>query len=135
MAVPRGPTMTFYPLTDERCNDAALQNEYKTGREIGVIRLGESVLFFRVKLKTYYVPYAGITRVFRRVQLVPARMCCGRGNLSVENLVICGKDEAEIAQIQLPGDRAAKALIEELKIRIPDIPFICPPKADNKTEG
>ena len=127
--------MTYNPLTEARIDDAVLQNEYRSGREIGVIRLGESVLFFRAKLKTYYVPYSGITRVFRRVQLVPARMCCGRGDLSIENLVICGRDEAEIAQIQLPGDRAGKALIEELKVRIPDIPFTCPPKSENKAEG
>ena len=127
--------MTYNPLTEARIDDAVLQNEYRSGREIGVIRLGESVLFFRAKLKTYYVPYSGITRVFRRVQLVPARMCCGRGDLSIENLVICGRDEAEIAQIQLPGDRAGKAIIEELKVRIPDIPFTCPPKSENKAEG
>ena len=127
--------MTYNPLTEARIDDAVLRNEYRSGRAIGVIRLGESVLFFRAKLKTYYVPYSGITRVFRRVQLVPARMCCGRGDLSIENLVICGRDEAEIAQIQLPGDRAGKALIEELKMRIPDIPFTCPPKSENKAEG
>ena len=127
--------MTYNPLTEARIDDAVLRNEYRSGRAIGVIRLGESVLFFRAKLKTYYVPYSGITRVFRRVQLVPARMCCGRGDLSIENLVICGRDEAEIAQIQLPGDRAGKALIEELKVRIPDIPFTCPPKSENKAEG
>lgn len=127
--------MTYNPLTEARIDDAVLRNEYRSGRAIGVIRLGESVLFFRAKLKTYYVPYSGITRVFRRVQLVPARMCCGRGDLSIENLVICGRDETEIAQIQLPGDRAGKALIEELKVRIPDIPFTCPPKSENKAEG
>ena len=127
--------MTYNPLTEARIDDAVLRNEYRSGRAIGVIRLGESVLFFRAKLKTYYVPYSGITRVFRRVQLVPARMCCGRGDLSIENLVICGRDEAEIAQIQLPGDRAGKAIIEELKVRIPDIPFTCPPKSENKAEG
>ena len=127
--------MTYNPLTEARIDDAVLRNEYRSGRAIGVIRLGESVLFFRAKLKTYYVPYSGITRVFRRVQLVPARMCCGRGDLSIENLVICGRDEAETAQIQLPGDRAGKAIIEELKVRIPDIPFTCPPKSENKAEG
>jgi len=54
--------------------------------------------------------------------LVPARLCCGRGELEVENLVIC-TDAGEAAQIQLPGAKAGKLLLEELKKRLPDAEF------------
>jgi len=129
--------MKFNPLTDAVLDADRLETEYKNSREIGVIRLSDSALFFRSGLKTYYVPYGGITRCFRRVMLVPARMCCGRGNLSVENLVVCGgvrgedgsDHEAELAQIQLPGDKAARALMEELKARIPHAAFTKPETA------
>ena len=136
--------MKFYPLTDSALDVNELQNEYQSGREIGVIRLAETVLFFRARMKTYFIPYSEITRAFRRVMLVPARMCCGRGNLSIENLVICGAakndaqatdsaaqtesgaSEVELAQIQLPGEKAAKLLMEELKVRIPHAEFTKP---------
>ena len=107
--------MKFYPLAEQVQDESVLGDAYRTGRAVGVIRLSDEFFFFRAKRKTYYIAYRDITRIFRRVMLVPARMCCGRGNLSVENLVICGADERELAQIQLPGDRAAKALVEELK--------------------
>ena len=128
-------TMTLHPLTVPVDDTAALTDEYKEARQIGVIRIGQTCLFFRVRMKTYYIPYSEVTRCFRRVMLVPARMCCGRGDLSIENLVICGGadengQEKELAQIELPGDKAAKILMEELKQKMPGIPFVCPPKAE-----
>ena len=57
--------------------------------------------------------------------LVPARMCCGRGNLAVENMVFC-EGERELVQIQLPGEKAAKAALAELKTKIPGAVFTAP---------
>ena len=88
--------------------------------------MGELRLFFRVGLKTYFLPYREVRRCFRRVELIPAKMCCGRGDLEVENLVVCG-GEGELIQIQLPGSKAAKILMEELRSRIPEAEFGKPP--------
>ncbi|MBR3053858.1 MAG: hypothetical protein IKG59_07025, partial [Firmicutes bacterium] len=104
--------MRFYPLAqDTPADEETIMTDYEQSRRIGAVSLGESALFFRVRSRTYYIPYSGISRCFRRVMLVPARMCCGRGELSVENLVITGDDGRELAQIQLPGERAAKELM------------------------
>lgn len=114
--------MKFYPLTTV-VNDAdSLASEYKVGREIGAIRLGELRLYFRNKRKVYYIPYKDVRRCFRRVMLIPAKMCCGKGDFEIENLVICG-EEGELAQIQLPGTRAAKILMEDLERLIPEAEF------------
>ena len=104
--------MKFYPLSNELAADV-LAAGYQAGREIGKVRLGEQCLYFREKLKVYYIPYADMTRVFRRVLLIPATMCCGKGDFEVENIVICTA-EGEKAQVQLPGERAGKILLEEL---------------------
>ena len=104
--------MKFYPVTRE-LSDEVVSAGYKGGREIGKARLGKECLYFREKLKVYYIPYADMTRVFRRVLLIPATMCCGKGDFEVENLVICTA-EGEKAQIQLPGERAGKIILEEL---------------------
>ena len=104
--------MKFYPLSNELASDV-LAAGYQAGREIGKVRLGEQCLYFREKLKVYYIPYADMKRVFRRVMLIPATMCCGKGDFEVENIVICTA-EGEKAQVQLPGERAGKILLEEL---------------------
>ena len=117
--------MKLYPLETAFSDSDTLEKDYRNAREIGIIRLGDSCLFFRNKLRIYYIPYTDIRRCFRRVMLVRASLCCGKGNLEVENLVIC-TDKGEAAQIQLPGTRAAKILIDEVKQKAPDAKFTRP---------
>lgn len=115
--------MKFYSLERiETADKHDMEQDYKESREFGIVRLGTARLYFRRLRRVYYIPYADIRRCFRRVMLVPARLCCGRGNLEVENLVIC-TDRGEAAQIQLPGAKAGKILLEELKKRLPDAEF------------
>lgn len=112
--------MKFYSVTSEHNNAAALQAEYASGRVIGNVSLGAEFLFFKEKRKVYYIPYADMTRCFRRVLLVQTKMCCGKGNLEVENLVVCS-EKGEVAQIQLPGERAGKILLEEIVKMAPHV--------------
>ena len=115
--------MRFYSLTGDQVEQDQLDSEYKTAREIGKVKMGELRLFFKAGIKTYYIPYHSIHRLFRRVLAVPAKMCCGRGEFEIENLVICGEQDQELAQIQLPGKKAAQILMEELKQRVPEAEF------------
>ena len=119
--------MKLYSMKQEPSRDPELLAEYEKAREIGVVRVGETTFFFRVRLRVYYIPYSDIRRCFRRVFLVPANMCCGKGNLEMENLVICG-EEGELAQIQLPGTRAAKELMKVLREKMPEADFSGPAK-------
>ncbi len=115
--------MRFYSLEQTQAVEKQnLEQDYKESREIGIVRIGKERLYFRRMRKIYYIPYTDIRRCFRRVMLVPAKLCCGRGDLEVENLVIC-TDRGEAAQIQLPGAKAGKILLEELKNRLPDAEF------------
>lgn len=111
--------MKFHPLEGLEAEKSAVQADYAAGREIGTARLGALYFHFRLRGHVYYIPYGALTRCFRRVELVQARMCCGKGNFEIENIVICGKDEQEIAQIQLPGAKAGKILLEEIAKRAP----------------
>lgn len=114
-------------------SDEKLTEAYKSARTIGVLRMAEEGLFFRAHFHTWFIPYTEIRRCFRRVQLVPAKLCCGKGDFAVENLVIEG-EEGELAQIQLPGTRAAKAAMEELKARVPQASFSAPEKKEAHPE-
>ena len=111
--------MKFYPLTSTEENAEDLQVEYKTAQEIGKLRLGTKHFYFRSARKIFYIPYNEIYRYFRRVMLVPAKLCCGKGDFAIEHLVICDTDH-ELAQIQLPGSHAAKVLMERLSSLAPD---------------
>lgn len=117
--------MKFYPLTVTAQEKELLEAEYKNARKVGIISLGETSLFFQKKLRKYYIPYSEITRCFRRVMTVPARLCCGKGEFAIEHLVLY-TGETEIAQIQLPGTKAARLLMDELKCKIPEAEFTCP---------
>lgn len=117
--------MKFYGLTDTAVDNAVLEKEYKEARQIGAIRLGETCFQFKSRLKNYYIPYTDIKQCFRRVMGVNLKMCCGKGEMQVENLVI-GDAEKELAVIQLPGTRAAQELIKELKEKMPDCSFTAP---------
>lgn len=111
--------MKFCALTVAEENTDSLQTEYKNAQEIGKLRLGTERLYFRSARKIYYIRYTDIHRYFRRVMLVPAKLCCGKGDFAIEHLVICDADK-ELAQIQLPGSRAAKVLMERMSSLAPD---------------
>ena len=112
--------MRFMPLTASQSAEQTLASEYKVAREIGKLRLGELHLYFKKGLNVYYIPYRDIRRCFRRVMVVPAKLCCGKGEFEMENLVICGPEDEELAQIQLPGTKAARILMEELEKLVPE---------------
>ena len=117
--------MRLYALSTRIADMGILQTEYKNARQIGVLRIGESCLYVKRGFRVYYIPYTDISRCFRRVMLVPAKLCCGKREIPVENLVICTK-EGELAQVQLPGTKAAKALMEALKEKMPEAEFAPP---------
>ena len=101
------------------------RDDYRAGHRIGVLSLGTRCLFFRKAFTVYVIPYPQIRRYFRRVLAIPARIgCCTGGELRIEHLVLCVPDasgaEREAAQIQLPGERAAKAVMDELRRLAPD---------------
>ena len=120
--------MKFYPLSNSVVDTNILEKEYKEARQIGSLRLGETCLQFKSKLKNYYIPYTDIKHCFRRVMGVNIKMCCGKGELQVENVVI-GDGEKELAVIQLPGARAAQEAIKEIKERAPHADFVAPKRA------
>ena len=107
--------MKFYPLQKDAASDASvLEQEYAAGEDFTPARLGAANFFFKSGRKVYYIPYDAVTRCFRRVELVNARMgCCNQG-IPMESIVICGAEEQELAQIRVGSERMSKALLEAL---------------------
>ena len=126
LAISRNCNMKFYTVSGENWPDGILDGEYKNARSIGALRIGSAHVFFKAKLKTYAVAGRDLERVYRRVMLVPARMCCGRGDLAVEYIVLEAGGRP-VAQIQMPGERAGRAALEGIKEVAPEAEYRCPP--------
>ena len=111
----KGMTMKFINLTDGTKTDSPkLSEEYRAGHGYGVVVIGSDNLFVKKGLKVYYISYKDADRIFRRVRSVNAMMCCERGELEIEYLVISA-DGKELIEVQLPGKKAARLMMEELK--------------------
>lgn len=89
--------MRFFDLTKTGLcpNKEQLKNEYQNSHHIGVVSVGDSCLFVKKGFKQYFIPYTHLSRAFRRVMLVPAKMCCATGELEVESVVLCTKTASE----------------------------------------
>lgn len=117
----------FYDIGGRATADAALEAEYRAARAIGSVRVGKAHLFYRVGLRVCAAGWGEVRRCYRRVKRVPMKMCCGSGNMDVEYLVVEG-DAGELAQVQLPDTRAAKALMEAIQSTAPGVALV-PPRA------
>ncbi len=101
----------------------ALEAEYENAADFTPARIGQTRFFFKTGRKIYYIPLNEITRCFRRVELVNARMgCCNQG-LPMESVVICGEGEKELAQIRLATERMGKSLLSALETACPEAQF------------
>ena len=117
----------------EAVEKSALEQEYEQAEDYVPAKIGATHFFFKVGRKIYYLPLAAITRCFRRVELVNARMgCCNQG-LPMESVVVCGAEEQELAQIRVATERMSKALLAALKKACPEakIGYERPPEQES----
>ena len=114
--------MKFIPvLTNARpINAADLKAEYAAAEDFTPARLGQKHLFFRTGLRIGYVPLEAITRVFRRVEFIGARVGCCENGIPMESVVLCGEGERELVQIRLQTERMSTALLDALERACPD---------------
>ena len=122
--VPKGKVavMKWIPL-QTALDSAAVEQAYARAEDFAPAKIGAELFFFKVGRKVYYLPLAEITRCFRRVELVNARMgCCNQG-LPMESVVICGEEDRELAQIRFGSERMSKALLAALEKVCPQAKF------------
>ena len=115
--------MKFLPVIElETEKDAkTLKAEYKDTRKIGKVALGSENFFYKDKFKVKYIPFANIYRAFRRVQCVNMKMCCAGGQLQLQNIVLCNKKNEELCMVDLPDEKSALILFEEIEKNHPEI--------------
>jgi len=91
----------FKAALDESMDSAVLAQLYDEAVPYGELRLSpEGVLFYDKGLKRIYVELQRYDWVFRRVQEVNAKICCGGGKLQMHRIVF-GREGQEVHCIEL----------------------------------
>ena len=124
--------MSYYSLTSGKINKeqgSALSAEFSDGHTIGSVTVSQNNLFIKKGLRRYFIAYSEADRIFRRVRRLHANICCGDGDIEVEYLVI-GVNGAEVMEVTLPGKKAARMLMDEIRQTAPDLDTAAPPRND-----
>ena len=105
-------------------NDAALDQEFQSAVPYSKVKLGKTTLFWRFGLRWYQISLNQVQRIFRRVEQVVGRLCCGGQNFVIERLVLILKDGSEVV-IHIGDDvqPAAEALLQALKDTHPELEY------------
>ena len=124
--------MKFRPVlpSDTAVDDAVLAAEYASAEDFTPARVGTDHFFFRSGLRMYYLPLSAVRRLFRRVEIVNARVaCCGNG-LPMESVVLQGDNELELVQVRMENERISKALLAALEKACPEAEsgYVRPPE-------
>lgn len=95
-----------------------VDQEFAASDSYGKMKLGEKRIFWKKGFSWYQVGLDEISRIYRRVEAVDTKMCCGNVNFDIQKLVLIMKDGTELeALIGEGAAREAEALYEELKNR------------------
>ena len=102
----------------------ALDEELAAGQDYGWVRPGKTAIFWRSGLHWCAVPLSDVQRIFRRVEPVYGKLCCGGNSFIMEKLVLILKDGTEL-ELYIGDDmeKKAAALLEFLKEGHPEILF------------
>ena len=117
-------TVNLKPYVYKKKANPALDAEFAGGKDYGWVRPSQDSIFWRSGLHWYVVSLAEVQRIFRRVEQVVGRLCCGGQNFVIERLVLILKDGSEVV-IHIGDDvqPAAEALLQALKDTHPELEY------------
>ena len=112
------------PYVYKKGGDPALDQDFAAGKDYGWVRPGQTAVFWKNGLRWYAVPLTQVQRIFRRVEPVYGKLCCGGNSFIMEKLVLILKNGTELElYIGDDIDKKAAALLEFLQTGHPEIAF------------
>ena len=111
--------MRFYPLAADDIPAERILADFLPARTLGRLRLGNECLYFKRGFRTFYIPYAAVGRCVRRAVILPDALRKEGQAPEWETLVFYGADDAELAQVSVPGATALRVTMTELARRLP----------------
>ena len=104
--------------------DATLDADFSQAVRYEKVKLGDEHLYWKPMFRWHRIAMSQVQRIFRRVQDVQGRLCCGGRNFRIEWIVLQLKDGTEL-EIHLGEDvgAKAKALLEALQGKHPELQY------------
>ena len=104
------------PYVYKKGGDPALDQDFAAGKDYGWVRPGQTAVFWKNGLRWYAVPLTQVQRIFRRVEPVYGKLCCGGNSFIMEKLVLILKNGTEL-ELYIGDDieKKAAALLEFLQ--------------------
>ena len=102
----------------------AVDRDFREAVSYVRVKLGENHIFWKKGLKWSVIDIACVDRVFRRVEEVKTKVCCGPANFDIQKLVLVLKD-GENVEIRI-GDgtkREAEELFAKLQQIHPELKY------------
>lgn len=108
----------------QKGSDPALDADFAAASLYGKVKPGKQALFWRFGLRWYSLPLEHVQRIFRRVEPVYGKLCCGGQSFIIEWLVLLLKDGTEVV-VHIGDDvkKDAEALLQALKEVHPEIQY------------
>lgn len=117
------------PYAYSKGRDAPLDSEFSGGTAYGKVVLSTKHLFWKAGLRWFAVPLSSVQRVFRQVEFVYGKLCCGGFSYDIQNLVLILNDRTELIlhigdnQIGDAVKKEAEALYQALQDAHPELQF------------
>lgn len=104
--------------------DPVLDADFEAAARYGKVKPGNTAIFWKTGLRWRYLPMSDIQRIFRRVEPVYGKLCCGGKSFLIEWLVLALHDGNELV-IHIGDDAKvqAQALLQALKETHPQLQY------------
>lgn len=101
-----------------------MEGDFSTAPAFGKIRAGREYLFWKSGFRWYGIPLTELRRIYRRVEPVYGRLCCGGRNFIIEWLVLVLHDGSELV-LHIGDDvqKQAEALMRYLESAHPQLQY------------
>lgn len=84
------------PYLYSKGSDPKLDGELSAAPAFSKVRVGDTHLFWKFGLRWYTIPFADLQRIYRRVESVFGKLCCGGKSFFIEWLVLVLHDGNEL---------------------------------------
>lgn len=104
--------------------DEALDADFEATKRYGSVKPGKLAIFWKSGLRWCKLPVSEIQRIFRRVEPVYGKLCCGGRSYIIERLVLVLHSGEELT-VRIGDDiqKEAEALLQTLKELHPNLQY------------
>jgi len=104
--------------------DAGLDADFAQAKAFGKVKPGKRAIFWKSGLRWCMLPVTEIQRIFRRMEPVYGKLCCGGRSYMIEHLVLVRKSGEEL-QLRIGDDvkKEAEALLQTLQELHPNLQY------------